>query len=48
MLIEELNGAAAPTHALAPFFIEAGFIPGALGLQATRAQTAPGMADQRA
>ena len=39
MLIEELNGTAASSHALVPFFIEAGFASGALGLQATRART---------
>ncbi|HUR35581.1 MAG TPA: DEAD/DEAH box helicase [Vicinamibacterales bacterium] len=36
MLIEEINGVAASTHALAPFFVEAGFTAGALGLAATR------------
>jgi ATP-dependent helicase Lhr and Lhr-like helicase len=35
MLLEEIDGAPASTHALAPFFIEEGFLAGALGLQAT-------------
>jgi len=48
MLIEELNGTAASTHALVPFFIEAGFAAGALGLQGTRAPAVSGMADQGA
>ena len=39
MLIEEINGAPAALHALAPLFLEAGFLAGALGLQATRART---------
>ena len=30
---------AASTHALVPFFLEAGFLAGALGLQATRPRT---------
>jgi ATP-dependent Lhr-like helicase len=33
MLVEEIDGTPATTHPLAPFMIEAGFIPGALGLQ---------------
>jgi ATP-dependent Lhr-like helicase len=33
MLIEEIDGAAASLHPLAPFFGEAGFVSGALGLQ---------------
>jgi ATP-dependent Lhr-like helicase len=39
MLIEEINGVAASTHALAAVFIEAGFTAGALGLAATRPRT---------
>jgi len=39
MLIEEINGTPAALHALAPLFLEAGFLAGALGLQATRART---------
>jgi len=35
MLIEEIDGTAAGTHALAPFLGAAGFIAGALGMQAT-------------
>jgi ATP-dependent Lhr-like helicase len=35
MLIEEIDGAPAGTHALAPFLGGAGFITGALGMQAT-------------
>jgi ATP-dependent Lhr-like helicase len=38
MLIEEINGTAASTHALASIFIEEGFTAGALGLAATRAR----------
>ena len=33
MLIEEIDGKASFTHALAPFLVEAGFVPGALGFQ---------------
>jgi ATP-dependent Lhr-like helicase len=36
MLIEEINGVSAALHPLAPFFLDAGFAAGALGLQATR------------
>jgi ATP-dependent Lhr-like helicase len=35
MLIEEIDGAAAATHPLAPYLVEAGFIAGAMGFQAT-------------
>jgi hypothetical protein len=35
MLIEEIDGVTPEQHPLAPFLIEAGFIRGALGLQAT-------------
>jgi ATP-dependent Lhr-like helicase len=35
MLIEEIDGGPAPTHAMAPFLGEAGFIAGAMGIQAT-------------
>ncbi len=35
MLIEEIDGAISTTHPLAPLLGEAGFIAGALGLQAT-------------
>jgi ATP-dependent Lhr-like helicase len=35
MLVEEIDGVPAVSHALAPCFIEAGFSPGALGLRAT-------------
>jgi len=36
MLIEEINGSPAGTHPLAPYFIEAGFVAGAMGLQGVR------------
>ena len=35
MLIEEIDNVPAPTHAIAPFLAEAGFLAGAMGLQAT-------------
>jgi ATP-dependent Lhr-like helicase len=35
MLIEEIDGSPPAAHALAPFLIEAGFIGGAMGFQAT-------------
>jgi len=35
MLIEEIDGAGPSTHPIAPFLGEAGFVAGALGLQAT-------------
>jgi len=35
MLIEEIDGAPASAHPLAPFLINAGFLGGAMGLQAT-------------
>jgi ATP-dependent Lhr-like helicase len=38
MLIEEIDGAPAAEHPLAPYLVEAGFIAGALGLQATYAR----------
>jgi hypothetical protein len=34
MLIEEIDGAPAALHAIAPFLAEAGFIAGELGMQA--------------
>jgi hypothetical protein len=37
MLIQEIDGAAPGDHPLAPFLVEAGFISGALGFQATYA-----------
>jgi ATP-dependent Lhr-like helicase len=37
MLIEEIDGLPPALHPLAPFLIEAGFLSGALGFQATRA-----------
>jgi ATP-dependent Lhr-like helicase len=36
MLIEEINGVAAPHHALAPFLASAGFLAGAMGMQGRR------------
>jgi ATP-dependent Lhr-like helicase len=35
MLIEDIDGAPAPAHPIAPFLAEAGFIAGAMGMQAT-------------
>ena len=35
MLIEEIDGAPPATHPLAPYLVEAGFIAGAMGFQAT-------------
>jgi hypothetical protein len=35
MLLEEIDNTPAQTHALAPFLGEAGFIAGAMGMQAT-------------
>ena len=39
MLIEEIDGVPPSAHALAPFLLEAGFIGGALGFQATFKKT---------
>jgi hypothetical protein len=36
MLIEEIDGVAPSRHPMAAFLLEAGFIAGAMGLQATR------------
>ena len=36
MLLEEIDGLPAATHALAPHFVEAGFVAGAMGLQGSR------------
>jgi ATP-dependent Lhr-like helicase len=42
MLIEEIDGLPPALHPLAPFLVDAGFLSGALGFQATRdAVTAP-------
>jgi hypothetical protein len=35
MLIEEIDGVPSATHPLARFLVEAGFVAGAMGLQAT-------------
>lgn len=35
MLIEEIDGTPAQTHPMAPFLGEAGFVAGAMGMQAT-------------
>jgi ATP-dependent helicase Lhr and Lhr-like helicase len=35
MLIEDIDGAPPPLHAMAPFLAEAGFVAGAMGFQAT-------------
>jgi ATP-dependent Lhr-like helicase len=40
MLLEEIDGLPAPLHAIAPFFVEAGFKPGAMGLQGPRPEEA--------
>jgi ATP-dependent Lhr-like helicase len=42
MLLEEIDGAAAARHALAPFLVEAGFVGGAMGFQPARVRTASG------
>jgi ATP-dependent Lhr-like helicase len=39
MLLEEIDGAPAAAHALAPYLAEAGFASGAMGLQATFRRT---------
>jgi ATP-dependent Lhr-like helicase len=41
MLVEEIDGRPAATHPLASFLIAAGFLPGALGLQATFPRLGP-------
>jgi hypothetical protein len=41
MLIEEIDGATAQTHAIAPFLGEAGFVAGAMGMQATFPRHSP-------
>jgi ATP-dependent Lhr-like helicase len=38
MLIEEIDGGSSTSHPLSPFLVEAGFIPGAFGFQASRAE----------
>jgi len=38
MLIEEIDGMPPALHPLAPALLEAGFMPGALGLHASRAK----------
>ena len=42
MLLEEIDGLPAPLHAVAPFFVGAGFKPGAMGLQGPRATASRG------
>jgi hypothetical protein len=42
MLLEEIDGVPPSTHAMAPWLVEAGFVSGALGLQATLARQAQG------
>jgi hypothetical protein len=39
MLIEEIDGSQPATHAMARWLVEAGFIAGALGFQATYPRT---------
>jgi hypothetical protein len=39
MLLEEIDGLPAASHRLAPWFVEAGFIAGAMGLQASKARS---------
>jgi hypothetical protein len=41
MLIEEIDGSPPPIHPLAPFLVEAGFLLGAMGFQATFPRTGP-------
>ena len=41
MLLEEIDGAPPSLHALAQYLTEAGFISGALGFQATKANEKP-------
>jgi ATP-dependent Lhr-like helicase len=50
MLIETIDGSPAPTHTLAPSLGEAGFIAGAMGMQATlrRPSVGPGAGVVRA
>jgi hypothetical protein len=36
MLLEEIDGLPAPQHPLAPYLAEAGFVAGAMGMQARR------------
>ena len=38
MLVEEIDGAPPAHHPMVPFLVEAGFIPGAMGFQATYAR----------
>ena len=35
MLIEEIDGTSPPLHPISPFLVEAGFVAGAMGFQAT-------------
>jgi hypothetical protein len=41
MLIEEIDGSHPASHPLSPFLLEAGFILGAMGFQATFPRTGP-------
>jgi hypothetical protein len=41
MLIEEIDGTPASVHPVAPFLAEAGFVSGALGMQATQSRQSP-------
>jgi hypothetical protein len=41
MLIEEIDGLPAPAHPIAKYLVEAGFVSGALGLQAIATRPAP-------
>jgi hypothetical protein len=41
MLIEEIDGTPASVHSMAPFLAEAGFVSGALGMQATQSRQSP-------
>jgi ATP-dependent Lhr-like helicase len=45
MLVEDINGQPAATHALAPFLVEAGFVSSAMGMQATFPKPRPVIAE---
>ncbi len=48
MLIEEIDGVSPSLHPMAPFLAEAGFVAGALGMQATLGRPSPPPAHQAA
>jgi len=47
LLVSTINGTPAGRHPLAPYLIEAGFTPGALGLARSRKDDEPDRADVR-